>query len=564
PAATVAVPPTAIPATATPVVVEKLKLSTELKALFARYPQQMKWYADPGIPASQPRYGGTFVGGRTANIPHWDPKIAIAGVGGGAGACYGGLLRSSFDFVTGGMVTPIPRPDAAESWRLVDERTWEFKLNPNVYWHDRAPVNGRRVTAEDLKWNIESYKANSVYSGSFQIISEVTVKDPSTLIVKTSEPYSLLPALLAGAGVQFTAPEMEQQPGGTKTWCIGFGPYMVTDYAPNEDWVAKRHPKYHLKGHTGMQLPYLDGLFASKISDSAAAYAGFISGRLHHQTVGASTSLIEKVLKECPACPGLMHPIAGAEVHLAMRLDKAPFNDIRVRRALSMGQDRAAILKTAYENAGYISMQIPMDALGWDTPPLLEERGKYLQFNLPEAKRLLAEAGYSNGFTSSVITASSLAGANLAALEQLVFQWKQNLNVDVKITPKESLSAAQAAQSKTYDNMIWLSTVTPGTNWDSASYMAMYSKSANNLYFINDPEVDKAAVAVRTTFDPAKQREALKKLFDLGDENIYRLDLVNPMYFTILSPRLENTGPSLYTFIFSWGSRSFESSWFKQ
>ncbi|MBI4298744.1 MAG: ABC transporter substrate-binding protein [Chloroflexi bacterium] len=559
PAATVAPAPTAAPAPTT-VLSATQRLPKEMQSLLTKYPQ-MKWMTDVPLPTTQPKYGGTFVKGSTSTLLNWDVRLSAGAGGSGSGVCYGGLLRGVNDKF-GGNTTPIPQPDAAESWKRLDDLTWEFKLNPNVYWHDRPPVNGRKVTAEDLKFNIEKYRELSIYSGSFKIISEVTVKDPTTLVVKTSEPFAHLLALLGGTGIQFTAPEMEKEAGGIKTWCIGYGPFKLVEYQSNGGFVAERHPKYHIKGHTGLQLPYFDKVESARVSDGAAVYAAMITGKTSYTNFTSGPGEVEKFVKDCPTCPGIMHLLTGAGQHAAMRTDKPPYNDVRVRRAISMGLDRNAINATAYNGGAYLNQQVPVDAMGWDVPATLESRSKYYQFNPTEAKRLLAEAGYPNGFKGTLNIASSASGGQLVQMEMMAFQWKANIGVDIALRPLETAAHAKEYTERTYEHMSWFVTI-PGTSWDFSTYATMYSKSPNNFYFINDPEVDRLATLQRTTFDPAKQREAYQKLFQLGEENVYRLEAMLPFIYTFTQPNIENVMPTFYAYVFSFASRSLESGWFK-
>ncbi|MBI4298902.1 MAG: ABC transporter substrate-binding protein [Chloroflexi bacterium] len=554
PAATVAPVGTALPIT-------KFELPKEVKAIFAKYPQ-IQWYDAVIPPSTTPKYGGTFLRGSSGPLSHWDPRITNKPALEGSSVCYGGLLRNIVDKF-GGRVTPVPLPDAAESWKRLDETTVEFKLNPNVFWHDRPPVNGRRVTAEDLKWNIEQYRGKSIYAGSFQIISDIIIKDPTTLVVKTSEPFAHLFTLLAGSGMQFIAPEVEKEPGGAKNWCIGYGPFKLTQYEPSGNWEAERHPKYHVKGHTGLQLPYLDKVSRIKVADFTTEYASFVTGKTHIMVLTGGGE-VDRTMKDCPTCQGMLHVQTGFDSHIGMRLDKPPFNDVRIRRALSMGFNRGEILADIFKGIGYISLYPALDSIGWDNAPALEQRGKYLQFNLPEAKRLLAEAGYANGFKTTMNIQSGGTGVPQALLEVMQFQWKQNLGVDVAFVPLDAIAHAAVTVERRYEGMDNVGSISPSTNWDSASYGFMYSKSGSNVTFINDPEVDKWAVASRTTFDPVKQREAYKKLFELEEENVYRIMTISPYRIHMVQGKVENATPGLYSWIYSWAARSMEGVWFKE
>ncbi|MBI4299130.1 MAG: ABC transporter substrate-binding protein [Chloroflexi bacterium] len=570
PAATIAPAPTVAP-TATTAPLAALKVPNQIKTLLTKFPN-VKWYTELALPTTQPKYGGTYVrsgasAGSTGAIPHWDARTSYPTIGSGGGMCYGGLLRYVSDRYNS-RITPVPLPDAAESWKQLDALTWEFKLYPNAYWHNKAPVNGRRVTAEDVKWGIEQLRDNSIYAGAFNLLKEVQIKDPQTIVIKTSEPYAHMLNLLAGNSHVFTAPEMDKEPGGAKTWCVGFGPFQLVAWESNGPWALERHPKYHVKGHTGvykdMQLPFFDRVEVVPFPDAATQIAAFISGKI--------TALIifgigdaEKTLSTGGATlAGMAHPNhPGCNNHLALRLDTPPLNDVRVRRALSMSIDRQAIIDTALQGAGYASQFVPIDALGWDTPPFLAERGKYLQFNPAEAKRLLAEAGYPNGFKTSIEISSAQSGWTQNLIETVPFQWKQNLGVEATLKPLEALTLNGNLYSRKYEAMTQVGCISPSSNWDSYTFGTMNSKSVGNWYSINDPEIDRLTVAQRTTFNLAEQRKIYKQIFDLIEENTYRLDLIQAYIFTLWSTRLENANSGLYPWHNSFAGRSTETAWFK-
>ena len=530
-----------------------------------KYEGRLWWYTELPKPTSEPKYGGTLsrAGSSTgsAGIAHWDTTQTNQAAGAGSSMCYGRLLTFKQDRFAQ-RVTPFPEPDAAESWRILDDQlTWEFKLNPEVYWHDTAPVNGRRVTAEDIKFNIELFRDNSIYSGTFEMIENVEIIDPTTIHVKTSEPYSFLPNLLAGAAVQLQAPEKRAEEGGSKTWCIGWGPFKLVEYEPNGNWSLVKHDKYHLFGHTGMQLPYLDRVDVNNLSDAASVYAAMTTGKIMLMTAN-SVGDIKTIFDKNPRITGQIMPMAPCcHPYVSMNMTKAPFDDVRVRRALSMAMDRQAMVDTAYQGGATISEQIPMDALGWDTAPPIELRGPYVQYNPEAAKKLLAEAGFPNGFETEIIV-RQMAGDQQATFDMMVFQWEKNLNVKAKFNVMESTASRKKWFDRTYPAMI-IGQGTPATDWDSYTYGFMYSGSRSNYAMINHPEVDQIVTQARSTFDVEKQRELYTRLFEISEDQIFRLNMATRYWFTLYGEDVENASSGLYTWVTSYVSRGAESIWFK-
>ena len=528
------------------------------------FPGRMRWYGDLPLPTTQPKYGGRIVRsgsyGYGGGITHWDVSKSTQATGAGATMCFGRILTFHQDRFSKRQ-SIIPENDAADSWKQVDSVTWEFNLNPEVYWHDTAPADGRRVTAEDIKWNIEYLRDKSIYAGSFDLINDVEIVDPATIRIHLDGPYAYLLELLASAGHSFLLPELEDVPGGWANWCIGFGPFKLVEYEPSGPWSLDSHPKYHHFGHTGMRIPYVDGVDIVNLSDTAAGYAAMTTGRIHLMTYSAIGDL-RRALQANPNIEGQFMPMSpGAQYHFAWNLTKAPFDDVRVRRAISMCIDRQAIIDTVYEGSAQTSGQIPFDAVGWNTFPPNNLRGKYLQYNPTAAKKLLAEAGYPNGFETEV-DMSPTGPANMMQVETAVFQMNKSCGIDAKINLMQYVERQQRLIERTYPAMSY-GFYTPSTNWDSYTYGYMNSKSATNNFMINDPGVDKITEAARLTTDKAEQIRLYKELWDLEEENLYRLNLTTPYFYTTYHNFLDNVASGTYTWITSWYSMGKSRIWFK-
>ena len=137
------------------------------------------------------------------------------------------------------------------------------------------------------------------------------------------------------------------------------------------------------------------------------------------------------------------------------------------------------------------------------------------------------------------------------------------IGVDVKISQMEFLQRYTDLTNKNYQGMIYGSGI-PATNWDSYTFGWIHSTSKTNFYFIDDPEVDKIIDEARTSFDKAKQIDQFKKLFAMADDNLYRLNLTTPYYFSAWHDYMENASSGTYVWITSWVSRGKERIWFKE
>ena len=187
-----------------------------------------------GEMVTAPEYGGTFTFPIRLEPQHMDtmyshvPGLAISGVAEKLGIGNWGIDRDEFNFssqyialfaITGGL---------AESWELPDPATYVFKIRQGVHWHDKAPMNGRALTAKDIEYNYHRYLALGsgftepspwALSGVRELPWEsITATDDATVVMKLKKP--LLPALVTilDAAIFMLPPEVIQQYGDAKDW----------------------------------------------------------------------------------------------------------------------------------------------------------------------------------------------------------------------------------------------------------------------------------------------------------------------------------------------------------
>jgi len=159
----------------------------------------------------------------------------------------------------------------------------------------------------------------------------------------------------------------------------------------------ERNPNYFKDG-----LPYADAIEAHVIPDAATRLAALRSGQIN-MFPAAGPQALQQVQKTNPdyfikSCPSLFH------MGIRLRLDKEPWSDVRVRRALSMSLDRDAIVSAALRGDGEPVLQAwPLDPEALKLSEFPDEVQQYMQYNPTKAKELLAEAGYPNGFSTTVV-----------------------------------------------------------------------------------------------------------------------------------------------------------------
>src|SRR4029453_12018041 len=192
---------------------------------------------------------------------------------------YNKLLRHK----VGPQVRPgtfIVEPDLAERWEESDDTTYIFHLRQGVKWHNKPPVNGRELVAEDIKFTYDRFLTEKGNANRYMldIVDRIEVVDRYTVKFLLKEPYVwFVNALAYPWSTWVIAPEVVQQFGDLKKpeTAIGTGPFMLERYEPNVKTVFKRHPEYFLQGQ-----PYIDGVEWLVIPDESTGQAMDLIGQI--------------------------------------------------------------------------------------------------------------------------------------------------------------------------------------------------------------------------------------------------------------------------------------------
>src|SRR4030095_1065069 len=200
---------------------------------------------------------------------------------------------------------------------------------------------------------------------------------------------------------------------------VGPGPWMLDSHRPNVGLTFVRHPQYYQAG-----LPHIDRIEMTVDEDNASRMSAFLAGKydLGWDLAGAIgrtdwVQIKDRLMQRRPglrpgevvsegAHPLLLRPaefVSNVETHISMRTDQKPWSDVRVRQAVSMAVDRQGILDATAEGVGILNPAVPAAVKAWSVPITeLGEGARFFKHDPAEAKRLLAAAGYPNGFAASL------------------------------------------------------------------------------------------------------------------------------------------------------------------
>jgi ABC-type transport system substrate-binding protein len=311
-------------------------------------------------------------------------KIRNLGVYQFAGFTHDGLLEqrsgtpahSGYDF--------DPQPNLAQAMpEQPDTQTYVYKLRPAKFH------NGRAISSEDVKYSYELYAfgADSAWKNDWPWLDHVETPDPQTAVIKSKYPHAdAIQGMAAKLSGMILCKEHQESSEAEKK-LLGSGPFLFVDYRPGATSSYKRNPEYHRQPY-----PYLDEIDFPETPDTEKKIADFASRQVQ-MTYYFPPEQRDRVKKLRPEAQFWTYLRGSDALHI--RCDKPPFNDKRVRQALSMAIDRKALSRAVTQGEGEPDQTLSIAGQYWGfrRPKDLGAASKYWGYDPQAAKQLLQAAG---------------------------------------------------------------------------------------------------------------------------------------------------------------------------
>jgi peptide/nickel transport system substrate-binding protein len=499
--------------------------------------------------AQAPKRGGTL-SVRAWDPPHFDPMLTVS---------YKTHVALSFTHSrllkhrAGPGVQPGTFPiegDLAESWTQPNETTYVFKLRRGVRWHPKPPVNGRELTADDVVYSVERFLQVKGNANAYMLrtVDKVEAVDRQTVRFTLKEPYAWFLDMLANpVAVAIVAKECVEKFGDLRKpeAVVGTGPWMLDSYRPNVGMTLVRHPQYFVPG-----LPHIDRVELYVDEDNASRMAAFLAGKYDlgwefHGTINRTDWVqIKDTLKQRRPNLRTLEFTSNVMTHISMRTDQAPFNDVRVRQAMSFAIDRQAIIDSILEGVGVMNAPVPAALREWALPiDQLGEGARYYRHDPAEAKRLLTAAGHPNGFPMSLCF-TDYGSTILVDTAQLVVKDLRNVGIGATIDQKEYGAYVATCFYGKFDSGA-LGPQTPFLEPDNFLFGQYYPGEAKNQSHINDPVTADLLVRQRRTLDAAKRREVVHETQRHLAKQQYYVQLASAISIGVWEGALQNYSPNL-------------------
>ena len=407
-------------------------------------------------------------------------------------------------------------PDLALSWRANAELTeWTFVLREGVVFHDGAACTSADVAATFKA--ILDPKTGSPGRTNVGPIADVLAPDARTVVFKLSAPYAdfpvavaytnarIIPAAIAGGNLERLARE-----------AIGTGPFKLVSYEPDRRIVVARNERYYDPAR-----PNLDRIEIMVFPDPTSEASALISGDTDLMMNAAQGEFPR--LSAASGVTGLRTP-SGQFLNVNMGCDVAPFNDVRVRRALALTIDRTAMAGFVAQGFGTPGNDSPLNAAYhfYRDQPLKK-------LDIAPAKRLLAEAGHPNGLDVTLIASDTPSTRAQLAVAIREMAKPAGFRITVQTMPHA-----------TYLDQVWkkgnfyVGFYNMQATADAIFSLLYTSNAAWNETRWNNAAFDKLVGEARVTTDEARRRELYGKAQVLMNEDV---PSVIPCFFDLLAAR---------------------------
>ncbi len=436
----------------------------------------------------EPKYGGVFID--TGGDPFgWDPGIMqsifiywsrfmnepLLITDWSKGPAGTGQVDFQFGYMGMGSLL---RGALAESYELPDNETIIFHIRPGVHWWNKAPVNGREVTADDVVWSIEREWAcprcwpRSSEPKENWLIS-IKALDKYTVECKVPPHVQGYHVIFEGWYLQILPPEVVAMYGDMNNWenVVGTGPWMIDDYVVSSSLTFKRNPNYWSNDpvHPDNPIPYMDSYKQLIIPDLSSQQAAFRTGKLD-MLRGVSTEDWERFMQSNPdlnyvdVFPSIPQYPCGREDK-----EELPFKDLKVRQAMNLAVNQQEILDDYYKGYGvmlgypfvpkqsFADVYVPLENM----PTVPNEPGsacsvqELFEYKPDKAKQLLAEAGYPTGFKTK-ITCSQAEVDFLSIVREYLLV----VGIDMELDVNEGGAVFSMKKGRTFPEMIMSDTYT--------------------------------------------------------------------------------------------------------
>jgi peptide/nickel transport system substrate-binding protein len=392
------------------------------------------------------------------------------------------------------------KPDLATSWSASEDlQTWTFKLREGVKFH-----HGRTLDSDDVVATIKRIldpNTGSRARANLSMVEKVEAVDPLTVRFVLNIPYAGFPDIFGERQLRIIA---KDQIDTLSTKPIGTGPFKFVSWSPGDRLELVKNPDYFEKG-----LPRLDGVTMRIIPEAAARLAAIESG-----AVDILWNLPYETVEKFKSHPNVRADAVSTATWdgVILNNERPPFNDVRVRQALALAIDKAALVELAIFGQG-----APTHSPIPPSHPYFSGSLPFPPPDIAKAKKLLAEAGYPNGFEVPMQVPQEREQRVRLGVAVRDMARAAGININIERVPFASYAANVAGKAQMYvDGYFARPTI------DTALYPFYHSSGSWNrqLWLYKNARVDGLLDTARKTNDEATRKEIFLEFQKIANETV--------------------------------------------
>lgn len=468
--------------------------------------------------AETPRRGGTLTYAITAEPPTYDLH---------ATSTFAVMHRLAPHYSTLLQYDPAHYPaiigDLAESWTEAPDRlAYTFKLHDGIRFHD-----GTQCTSADIKASYDRLRAppEGVVSNrqpSFEQIAGIETPDPRTVVFRMKQvDASMMDTFASPWNSIFSAAHLAKEPNYPARSVMGTGPFRFVEHVAGSHWVGARFDDYFRAGH-----PYLDGFRA--ITMAPAAMVNAMAGRqIDAEFRGFTPNERDRIVKALGADARVQESSWMLHMLVTFNAQKKPFDDVRVRRALSLAIDRwggSDSLKKISQLGDVGGLVRPGSE--WSATPAEMQRwpgyGRDMAANRAEARRLLKEAGQEN---LTVTLLDRNIQPYVTAGIYMIDQWRQ-VGVKVDHQQVELATWYSAQNSGNFEALVDSFTQFSDDPTNVLIKYVSYDKAEVAVAHATDRDLDRLFDEQARTIDPAARKAIVRQFEARAMDQAYAVPLL--------------------------------------
>lgn len=441
------------------------------------------------------------------------------------------LDRTKADLTSDWISYQYWKGNVAQSWSWSDPEHLVVNLRQDVYWQNKAPVNGRQFTADDVVFHFDRLLGTGsgfttpdpILAGSYGTLQKVTAQDKFTVVFTFGTPatFANSEAIINDPRIQFfespevyamgssaaptTSATSSQGNGGPpeaggfnsalNDWhnAVGTGPFVLSNFVSGSIINYTKSSNYwaYDERYPQNRLPYADGLNVIYMGDPATEKAALRTGKIDlMDQLGWKDA--DQLKQTNPDLLNGPEPQPGFVLQL--RVDEKPFSDINVRKALQLAVDLPTIAnswggKVSWKPVGIANPETGF-AVPYDQWPA--ELQQEYTYNPTKAKQLLTDAGYSNGLTITCDESSSNfpwpGGSEGSEFLQILQSYFNDIGVNLNIEQYDFPTLVSMLATHKQDQAVLMGT--PTTMAPLTAISLYLSTCSSNAIMQNDPKFD--------------------------------------------------------------------------